>query len=120
MKILLVDDEKEFVSTLAERMHFRGIEAEDVNNGADAIEKVKKNEYDVIVLDLKMAGLNGIETMKKIKEIRPDSSFIILTGHLDVDELQKCRDEGACECMVKPLDIENLIEKINNIGKGGK
>jgi DNA-binding response OmpR family regulator len=112
MKVLLVDDEIEFVSTLAERLHMRGIEAEDVTSGHEAIERVKETQYDVVVLDLKMVGLDGLETMKKIHEMRPQTGVIILTGHCDEEQLNKGKEFGARCCLVKPINIEKLIEKI--------
>jgi len=116
MKVLLVDDEHEFVSTLAERLLMRGIEADDVTSGKDAILKATERSYDVVVLDLKMAGMGGIETMEKIRKIRPEAGFIILTGHGDRQEHEKALSAGARFHLIKPLNIEVLIEKIKLAG----
>lgn len=120
MKVLLVDDEVEFVSTLAERLHLRGIEAEDVNSGQEAIKKVREGQYDVVVLDLRMVGLDGLETMEKIREIKPRTSVIILTGHCDEEQLDKGKESGAKYCLVKPINIDKLIEKIREVCEGSE
>lgn len=115
MKVLLVDDEVEFVTTLAERLSIRGIKADDVTNGKDAIYKVKNEEYDVVVLDLRMGGLDGFETMKQIQMIRHEAKFIILSGHCNDEEYEKMISAGASDFLVKPINIESLVEKIRNI-----
>ncbi len=115
MKVLLVDDEVEFVSTLAERLHMRGIEADDVNSGQAALSLVEQNQYDVVVLDLRMVGLDGLETMNRMKEMKPDSTIIILTGHCDEERLNLCREMGASLCLVKPINIEQLIENVKEL-----
>jgi len=115
MKVLLADDEIEFVSTLAERLHMRGIEAEDVNSGQEAIKKVREEQYDVIVLDLRMAGLDGLGTMEKIREIKPQANVIILTGHCDEEQLNKGKESGASHCLVKPVNIDKLINIIREV-----
>lgn len=119
MRVLLVDDEEEFVSTLAERLELRGITAEAVTSGFEALERVAETEYQVVVLDLKMAGIGGLDTLRRIRQLRPGSAFIILTGHTGLDEFQKVQEEGVSFHLMKPLDIEVLIEKIRTAG-GGK
>jgi DNA-binding response OmpR family regulator len=116
MKILLVDDEIEFVSTLAERLSLRGIKADEVTNGKDAIDKVNHETYDVIVLDLRMVGLDGFETMKQIQKIRQNIEFIIISGHCCDEEYDKMINAGASDFLVKPINIEDLVERINKIG----
>jgi len=116
MKVLLVDDEVEFVSTLAERLLIRGIKADDVICGKDAISKVQQESYDVVVLDLRMGGLDGFQTMKQIQKIKPETKFIILSGHCSDEEYDKMVSAGASDFLVKPIDIEVLIEKIGHVG----
>lgn len=117
MKVLLVDDEVEFVSTLAERLSIRGIKADDVTSGQDAINKIRSEEaYNVIVLDLKMGGLDGFETMKQIQKIKPETAFIILSGHCSDEEYEKMLSAGASDYLIKPIDIESLVEKIHKVG----
>jgi DNA-binding response OmpR family regulator len=113
MRILLVDDEVEFISTLADRLELRGINADYVTSGNKALEAVKRKKYDLAVLDMKMAGLGGLETLEKIRADFPEMKFIILTGHGDEEAFYKGKEAGAAFYLMKPLDIEMLIEKIN-------
>jgi two-component system, OmpR family, response regulator len=112
MRILLVDDEIELISTLAERLGMRGVPADYVTSGQKALEAVASQSYDLAVLDLKMAGLSGIETMERLRAQAPQMKFIILTGHGDEDEYKKGQAAGCAFYLMKPLDIEVLIGKI--------
>jgi len=113
-KILIVDDEKEFSSTLAERMEVRGIEVDIASNGKEAIKKIEKRTYDAIILDMVMPEMNGLETLKKIKEKKPDYQVILLTGHATVkDGIQSMKD-GAVDFLEKPADIDSLLKKIED------
>jgi DNA-binding response OmpR family regulator len=117
MKVLLVDDEQEFVSTLVERLRMRRVEAQGVTSGKAAIEKVREQAYDVVVIDLKMAGLGGVETMQRIQAIQPETRFIILTGHTDQRDMARGLETGARFHLMKPTDIEVLLEKIRQCGE---
>ena len=118
MKVLLVDDEEEMVSTQAERLSLRGIYADWVTRGLDAINHVYKRKYDVAVLDAKMPGLSGLETMKRIQKIQPGIKVIILTGHGSIAECEAGKDAGACFYLMKPVNIEDLIEKMREVVEG--
>jgi len=120
MKILLVDDEREFVSTLAERLAFRGIDAVSVNSGYEALAAMESEDVDLIVMDLKMSGLNGLETMRQIKERYGDVPFIMITGHCEESDMLAGKDMGAYSCMVKPVKIEALLETIERMDREGK
>src|SRR3972149_9958280 len=111
MKILLVDDEIEFISTLADRRALRGISADYVTPGQKAVEAVAGQHYELVLLDMKMAGLGGLETLEKIRAVFPAMKFIILTGHGDEESYYKGKEAGAAFYLIKPLDIEMLIEK---------
>ncbi len=113
MRILLVDDEIEFISTLTERLNLRRIDADYVTSGNRAVVAVKQKRYDLVVLDMKMAGLGGLETLEKIRSDFPGMKFIILTGHGDEGDYYRGKEAGAEFYLIKPLDIEELIEKIN-------
>lgn len=118
MKLLLVDDEDEMVSTLAERFSLRGIDADWVTCGEDAVNHVTKNKYDIVVLDVKMPGMSGLETMERILKIQPETKTIFLTGHGSVSDCEACIEAGACFYLMKPTNIDVLIEKINEaLGK---
>lgn len=112
IKVLLVDDEVQFVDTLAQRLRLRELTVDTVYDGSQALEFIRKTEPDVIVLDLKMPGLHGIEVLGEIKKTRPQIQVIILTGHgTDKDE-EAARGLGGFDFMRKPADIDLLVAKI--------
>lgn len=112
IKVLLVDDEIEFVNTLAQRLKMRELLVDTVYDGPQALDFIKKVEPDVIVLDLKMPGLHGIEVLREIKKSRPNIQVIILTGHgTDADETE-ARKLGGFDFLRKPADIDLLVAKI--------
>ncbi|GAB4348805.1 MAG: response regulator [Candidatus Abyssubacteria bacterium] len=111
-KILLVDDEKDFVETLSERMEVRGMTVVTADNGYDAIEKAKKESFDAVILDLRMPGLDGIETLKRLLEIDPNLQVVILTGHATVQKGVEAVKLGAADFLEKPTELSVLIDKI--------
>jgi DNA-binding response OmpR family regulator len=115
IKILLVDDEEEFTSTLAERLQLRGFEATTASDGASGINLIMAQPFDIAVLDLMMPGLNGLEALKQIKAIRPDLPVILLTGHGSTKEGMEGMRLGAADYLMKPLDIKDLLSKITQI-----
>jgi len=112
LKVLLVDDEEEMVSTLAERLTLRGVEADWVTGGKDAIRLVLHNEYDLVVLDVKMPGMNGLETMEEIQKVSPDTKIGFLTGHGSGADRKAGEKGGAGFYLMKPVDIGVLIERM--------
>ncbi|NIR14642.1 MAG: response regulator, partial [Desulfobacterales bacterium] len=86
MRVLLVDDEDEMVTALAERLSLRGIEADWVNSGEDAIARLTDKKYDIVVLDVKMPGMSGLETMEQVQKLQPQTKVIFLTGHGSVSD----------------------------------
>jgi DNA-binding response OmpR family regulator len=116
MKVLLVDDEKELVSTLAERLSLRNIEADWVTTGEEAIKSVELKTYDVAVLDIKMPRIGGIELKKKLEEKNQDLKYIFITGHGSEDDFVTASSEtGAGYYLVKPVNIDELIRKMKEI-----
>ncbi len=116
MNVLLVDDERELVSTVAERLSFRGICADWVTTGQEALRLVGEKEYDVVVLDVKMPGMSGIELAREIRGLRPGLAVIFLTGHgsqADFDE--GVSQAGAENYLAKPIDIEVLVAKMREV-----
>ncbi len=111
-KVLFVDDEKEFVQTVSQRLISRDVGTYGVYNGEDALEIVAEDRPDVMVLDLKMPGLYGVEVLRRTKEIAPEVEVIILTGHGTSKDMQDCMDLGAFAYMNKPVDIEELSATI--------
>ncbi len=112
MRVLLVDDERELISAMAERLFFRGIEADWTTEGAKAVEMAEKTAYDVIVLDMKMPGTSGLSVMRQIKARRPGSGFVFLTGHGSAEDREAGEAEGAAFYLMKPIKIDLLVEKL--------
>ncbi len=111
-KVLLVDDEQDFLKALSERMQTKGLQITSANSGEEAIKAVGDEFFDAVILDMKMPGLDGIETLKKIKEINPDVQVILLTGHATVDKGIEAMKLGAMDFLEKPAEINSLMEKI--------
>ncbi|MFH7327093.1 response regulator [Desulfurivibrio sp. C05AmB] len=111
-KVLLVDDEREFVQTLSERLIFREVGTAVAYDGQSALEMVVDEDPDVLVLDLKMPGLDGIEVLRRVKKIRPEVEVIILTGHGSEEDRKTCMELGAFAYLHKPVDIDLLSGKL--------
>jgi DNA-binding response OmpR family regulator len=109
-KILLVDDEQEFVQTLSERLKTRNLESTVVYDGEQALELVEQDQPDVMVLDLMMPGIGGIEVLRRLKRTHPNIEVIILTGHGSEQEEQLAADLGAFAYLQKPVNIEVLAQ----------
>ena len=112
IKILIVDDEVAFANTLAQRLQIRGIKVGIAYDGEQALSKLKKEELDVVVLDLKMPGMDGMEVLQEIKRVYPNIQVIMLTGHgTDKDE-EQAKKLGGFDFLNKPVDIDTLEQKI--------
>ena len=111
IKILLVDDEKQFVDTLAERLAMRGFTARVAYDGPQALTAVEE-PTDVIVLDLRMPGMDGFEVLRNVKKSNPQVQVIILTGHGGDAEEQTAYRMGAYNFLKKPMDIDELLGSI--------
>ena len=120
MKVLLVDDEKELVATLEERLELRNIHAEFTLCGNKAVKLIEQKDYDVVVLDIHMPGMSGIDIMKTIKSIKPEVQVILLTGRGSEKDRQKGMELGAFDYVVKPVNIDILIEKMKKAVEGKK
>lgn len=123
-KVLLVDDEREFVQTLSERLLMREMSSAVAYDGESALSIVDEDEPDVMILDLKMPGIDGIEVLRKVKASKPGIEVIILTGHGSEADKKVCMDLGAFAYLHKPVDIDLLSktlklanEKIKQQGK---
>lgn len=112
-KVLLVDDEIEFASALAERLQLRNYDVKTASNALEALAVIHNYLPDVILLDLKIPGMNGIETLKTIKKIDPTIEVIMLTGHGDIKSVEEGMKNGAFEYIMKPVDINELTSKID-------
>jgi len=113
MRVLLVDDEKELVMTMAERLRMRGIEAEWATSAEGALELLGTHTFDVAVLDVKIPKVSGLALKKKIEERRPGMKFLFLTGHGSHADFKRGSAEAGPEYyLVKPISIEDLISKM--------
>jgi two-component system, OmpR family, response regulator CpxR len=113
MRLLLVDDEKEFVHTLSERLFMREIGSAVVYDGEQALSFIESEQPEVIVLDLKMPGMDGIEVLRRVKASHPEIRVIILTGHGSKDDEQSCMALGAFAYLQKPVDIDVLTSLLD-------
>jgi DNA-binding NtrC family response regulator len=111
--VLLVDDEEQFLQVLSERLANRGLHVISVTSGEEAVALVENKNFDAIVVDLAMPGIDGIETTKKIKEKRQDLEIIILTGHATVKAGIEAMKLGAEDFLEKPVDLNVLLERIS-------
>ncbi len=112
-KVLLIDDEVELASTLTERLRLRGYDATSVSNSEEAIKIIRTNPPDVILLDFRMPGMDGLETLTIIKQIAPSIEIIMLTGLEDSKSIEESKKYGVQEYIIKPADIYELINKID-------
>ncbi len=113
LRVLIVDDEQELVGALVERLDMRGVDAHGAHDGATALEMVEQRDFDVVLLDLKMPGMGGLEVIGRMHERRPELQIILLTGHCDAENTVKGKAAGAFDCLVKPVDIDTLLSMLN-------
>ncbi len=111
IRMLLVDDEDDFRITLANRLKLRKIDVTDAGSGNEAIELVKQKSFDIAVIDVKMPGIDGIETLKQVKQIQPSMEIIMLTGHASIKSGMEAMKLGAYDYVMKPCDIDELLIK---------
>ncbi|MCB2229663.1 response regulator [bacterium] len=112
LKALLVDDEEELVSTLVERLGYRGVIAQYALTGPDALDKLRTEKFDVVVLDLKMPGMSGLDVLTVIKREFPAIPVLLITGHGSPTDSSDVIPDGAYDFLPKPVSLEKLIEKI--------
>ncbi|MBT3387145.1 MAG: response regulator [Desulfobacula sp.] len=111
-KVLLVDDEKEFLEIMSERMTARGMEVTTAQSADQALAIIAKKSFDAIVMDFQMPGMDGMEALKTIKSKRPELQIILLTGYATVEKTVEAMKVGATDFLEKPADIEALSDKI--------
>ena len=116
-KLLLVDDEEDFISALAERLRIRNYDTSLATSGEAALVLIQQDRPDIVVLDLKMPGMGGMQTLKAIKAQDPTIDVIMVTGSVDTKVGEQTMSAGATDHMVKPFDIVTLVEKIQDIRK---
>lgn len=112
-RVLLIDDEMEFVEVLAERLRARGLEVEVAFSGMDGVKKSQATKFDAVVLDFAMPGMDGIATLKTLLAGTPELQVILLTGQATIKTAVNATRLGAVEILEKPTDINTLMEKIH-------
>jgi len=111
-RVLLVDDEEEFVTALAERLRLRGIGVETAANGARALEMAGARVFDAVLLDMAMPGLDGVQTLKSLLRINPDQQVVVLTGRATLGQAVEAMKLGALDLLEKPVEILTLVARI--------
>lgn len=119
-KLLLVDDEREFVQTLSERLLMREVHSATAYDGETALDILSEDDPEVMILDLKMPGIDGIEVLRKVKATRPEVEVIILTGHGSEKDRELCMSLGAFAYLQKPVDINVLTETLQKANEAIK
>ena len=117
VRVLLVDDEESFVETLRKRLMRRGLVVSMANSGEQALESLAENPVDVVLLDVKMPGMDGMETLTRIKAAHPRVEVIMLTGHANVDVAIRGMEQGAFDYLMKPAEMDDLYYKIQDAHK---
>ena len=111
-KVMIVDDEVDFLETIVKRLKTRGIDVAGVESGYQALESLDAANPDVIILDVKMPGMDGIETLREIKKKKPLTEVIMLTGHASVESGIQGMQLGAFDYVMKPVALDELLEKV--------
>jgi len=112
-RLLVVDDETDFLETIIKRLRKRGLEAEGVSSGEAAIELMKERRFDVVLMDIKMpGGMDGIETFRKLKGLQPLVEVIFLTGHATLESSVEGMKLGAFDYLIKPVKLDDLLPKL--------
>ena len=117
LKVLFVDDEEDFVRTMAERMEMRELGGDVALSGQQALQMLENDVPDVMVLDLRMPGIDGMEVLRRVKKTFPQIEVIIMTGHGSDKDEEEARRLGAFDYLRKPVDIDHLMETVRNAGR---
>jgi len=113
-KVLIVDDEKDFLDIMAERMGARGVEVSTTTSAENALNMVRKETYDVVIMDLMMPEMDGFKALKLFKETRPDLPIILLTANVPEEKCIEAIELGAMDVIEKPADLNLLTQKIKD------
>ena len=119
LRVLFVDDEEELVSAVVERLELRDIEASGATSGVEALQQLEKQEFDVVVMDVRMPGLGGLDTLRRIGRVYPQLQVVLLSGHGSTENVEEGLRLGAFAYLEKPVDIEHLLDVIRNAAENG-
>ena len=112
-RLLIVDDEEQFVEALSERLSMRDYDVTTAQTGEDAIEKITNYNFDVVILDVRLPGIDGTDVLREIKSLKPLTEVVMLTGHGTVEMAIEGMKLGAFDILMKPCETEDLIAKID-------
>ena len=115
--VLFVDDEEDFLETILKRMKKRRVNASGVESGNEALSFLAHTPVDVVVLDVRMPGMDGIQALKEIKKTNPLTEVIMLTGHASLETARKGMEMGAFDFLMKPVNIDELLYKLEDAHK---
>lgn len=114
IRVLVVDDEDQFVEQLTERLQLRDYDVSACYNGEEAVDLLKKLNFDVVILDVAMPGMDGVETLRELKSLKPLTEVIMLTGHATVESAIEGMKLGAFDYLLKPTRTDELVKKVNS------
>lgn len=117
IRVLLVDDEVEFLGTLIKRMKHREIDVDGVGSGEEALTSLEEDPVDVVVLDVKMPDMDGIDVLREVKGRHPSIEVVMLTGYANIEVAVRGMELGAFDYLMKPIDIDELLHKIEDAYK---
>ncbi len=117
ISVLVVDDEAEFIDTLGKLLRRRGFEVAVAADGAQAVGRVSAQPFDVALLDVKMPGMDGFQTLAEIKRVSPDTQVVLLTGHLSEADEQDGLESGAFAYLLKPHPVSDLVSVIESAAR---
>ncbi len=110
--VLVIDDERDFLEPLVERLQLRKLQAAGADSGEAGLKHLAENPVDVVVLDVKMPGMGGIQVLKEIKKLHPLVEVVLLTGHASVESGMEGLELGAFDYLIKPVKLDDLMERI--------
>jgi DNA-binding response OmpR family regulator len=112
IRVLVVDDEEDFLEALVTRLELRGMDVRGVTSGDEALETLAGRSFDVVVLDIKMPGMDGIDVLRTIRREHAGTAVLVLTGHASQELREEGRGLGAFDYLIKPVKLETILERI--------
>jgi len=119
-KVLIVDDEKDFLDILSDRIRLRGMDVSTASSAEEALNMIETESYDVVIMDYMMPALDGFQALKLMKAKQPEMQIILLTGNVPGEKYTEAKALGALDVIEKPPDLRVLIQKIKKAKKGGR
>ncbi len=118
VRLLFVDDEEELVSAVVERLQLRGVDAVGETSGDEALRRLRYQKFDVVVLDVKMPGVGGLEVLRTLNRRDPDVKVVLMTGHGSGEDTELGLRLGAVACLQKPVDLDVLLATVQSAARG--